>query len=129
VIHKDLSYQIIGVLFEAYNRLGFGFQEKHYQKAVAACLRERNISFKEQASYLIRISNSIIGRFYIDFIIENKIVLEIKKSDRFSRQNINQVYGYLKVTGLELTILANFTPTGIKAKRMLNLKNYREKNL
>lgn len=59
---------------------------------------------------------------YIDFIINNKIILEIKKGDRFIKSNIDQIYSYLKVTGLKLGILANFTRKGIQFKRMVNLR-------
>jgi GxxExxY protein len=128
LVHKELSYRIIGALFEAYNRLGYGYQEKYYQKAVAECLREKGLLFIEQAPYKVRMRDKIIGQYFVDFVIENSVVLEIKKAERFSKQNIEQVGGYLKVTGLELAILANFTPTGIKAKRMLNLKNYHRSN-
>ena len=123
-VHKELSYEIVGALFEAYNRLGYGYQEKYYQKAVAECLKEKNIKFIEQAPYKVKMGDKIIGQYFLDFIIEGKVVLEIKKSEKFSKQNIDQVNGYLKATGLELAILANFTPSGVKTKRMLNLKNY-----
>lgn len=119
----------MGALFEAYNRLGYGYQEKYYQKAITECLREKKINFIEQAPYKVKMKDKIIGQYFVDFVIEHKIVLEIKKAERFSKQNIEQVGGYLKATGLELAILANFTPTGIKAKRMLNLKNYHKPNL
>ena len=128
LVHKELSYKIIGVLFEAYNRLGYGYQEKYYQKAIAECLREAGLYFIEQAPYKVKMKDKIIGQYFIDFLVENKIVLEIKKAERFSKQNTEQVSGYLKSTGLELAILANFTPAGIKAKRMLNLKNYHKPN-
>jgi GxxExxY protein len=48
LLYPELSYQIIGVLFEVYNELGYGYQEKYYQKAVGNKFKEINISFKEQ---------------------------------------------------------------------------------
>lgn len=59
----------------------------------------------------------------MDFVIEGKIVLEIKVGEHFSKNNINQIYGYLKATDLKLGILANFTRTGVKYKRIININN------
>ena len=74
--------------------------------------------------YDVLFKDKTIGRYYLDFVIEDKIILEIKKTPRFARKNIEQVNAYLKASELELAILANFTPTGVKTKRMLNIKAY-----
>ena len=60
--------------------------------------------------------NERVGNYFLDFLIENKIILEIKKDERFSRRHIEQVYSYLK-----LGIIANFTKSGLKFKRILNI--------
>jgi GxxExxY protein len=122
-IHKELSYKIVGVLFNVYNDLGYGYQEKYYEKAISVYLENDNILYNQQAAFKITVKGEIIGRYFIDFIIENKIVLEIKKGNYFSKRNINQVKGYLKATGLKLAILANFTPSGVKYHRVLNPTN------
>lgn len=123
VIYKELSYKIIGILFEVYNDLGYGYQEKHYEIAITKYLISAKINFKRQAPYLIKAKGEIIGRYYLDFLLEDKIVLEIKKGNYFSRRNIEQVKGYLKVTGMKLGILANFTSSGVKFFRVLNPEN------
>jgi GxxExxY protein len=120
VIYKELSFEIVGVLFEVYNELGYGYQEKYYEKAIAQCFAERKIKFKRQAPFKIEFKGKIIGRNYLDFSVEDKIVLEIKKGNYFSKRNIEQVKQYLKLTGLKLAILANFTSNGIKFIRILN---------
>jgi len=120
VIYKELSYKIVGVLFEVYNELGYGYQEKYYEKAIVESFKDREIKFKRQVSYKLTFKNKIIGRYYLDFLVDNKIVLEIKKGNYFSKQNIQQVKGYLKATGMKLAILANFMPKGVKFFRVLN---------
>lgn len=120
VIYKELSYKIVGILFEVYNELGYGFKEKHYERAIAKVFSEQKIKFKTQAPFAIKFKDKVIGRSYLDFLIEDKIVLEIKKGRYFSKRNLEQVKEYLKVTGLKLAILANFTPNGIKYLRVLN---------
>ena len=121
LIYPALSYQIVGILFEVYNQLGPGYHEKYYQRAVAAELKRCKLSFKEQVFIPLRFKKEIIGRQYLDFLIEAKVVLEIKKGDRFSKRNIEQVLNYLKNTGLKLGILANFGSKELKFRRIVNI--------
>lgn len=121
--HKELSYDVVGVLFEVYNELGYGFKEAYYQKAIKQCFDERHMPYKEQAPFQLSFHGKVVGRFYLDFIVDDKIVLEIKKGNYFSKKNIEQVKEYLKITNMGLAILANFTPTGVKIKRIVNIKN------
>ncbi len=90
---------------------------------VAKLLKNNNLKFTEQTYFPIKITEEKIGNYYLDFLIENKIVLEIKKDTEFRRKNIEQVYNYLKYTNLKLGILANFTKNGVRFKRILNINN------
>ena len=123
LIYPELSYQIIGILFEAYNQLGPGYHEKYYQKAIATELKRCGLSFKEQVFGPLKFKEETIGRQYLDFLIEDKIILEIKKGDRFSRRNIEQILTYLKTTGLKLGIIANFGQKELKFKRIINFNS------
>jgi len=120
ILYPDLSYRIIGILFEVYNNLGPGYLERYYQKAIASLLETAKISFQEQASIKVKIRYKEITKGIIDFIIEDKIILEIKKGDRIFKSNIDQIYSYLKATGLKLGIIANFTRKGLEFKRIIN---------
>lgn len=122
LIYKDLSYEIIGILYEVYNDLGYGYQEKHYERAVEKYLRDKKIKYIRQAPYNIAIKGESIGRYFFDFLIEGKIILEIKKGNYFSRKNLDQAKGYLKASEKKLAILANFTEKGVKFYRVLNIK-------
>src|SRR3989338_3112106 len=121
ILFPELSYAVVGCLFEVYNELGGGYQEKVYQRAIAQVLRKSDLHFDEQAPYQIRFQGSIVGRYYMDFIVERKIVLEIKRGNHFVKNNIKQVEGYLKVMGMKLGILANFTNLNVKYIRILNI--------
>jgi len=121
VIYKELSFQIIGILFEVYNELGYGYQEKYYEKAIAKSFEKRKIKFKQQVPFKIEFKGEIIGRNYLDFLVDDKIILEIKKGNYFSKRNIEQVKQYLKLTKFKLAILANFTAKDVKFIRILNL--------
>ena len=97
ILFPELSYAVVGCLFEVYNELGGGYQEKVYQRAIAQVLRKSDLHFDEQ------------------------IVLEIKRGNHFVKNNIKQVEGYLKVMGMKLGILANFTNLNVKYIRILNI--------
>jgi len=119
IVHKDLSYKIVGILYDIYNNLGAGYQEKYYQKAIKMVLDKEKIPYLEQARADLEIRGVKIGRYYIDFVIDHKIVLEIKVSTNFSKRDIRQVLGYLRKSELKLGILATFAPGGLKFKRIL----------
>jgi GxxExxY protein len=122
ILYPELSYQIVGILFEIYNQLGPGYQERYYQKAISSTLRAFNLPFREQVLITFTFNTKEITNGFIDFVIDNKIILEIKKGERFFKSNIDQIYSYLKVSGLKLGILANFTKRGLQFKRIINLE-------
>ena len=64
--------------------------------------------------------NKLIGKRILDFLVEGKIVVEIKKGNRFSKSHIDQVLEYLKINNLKLAILINFGSEGVMFKRIIN---------
>jgi GxxExxY protein len=127
IIHKELSYEIVGVLFEVYNDLGYGHKEIYYERAIAAGFEDRKIPYKRQVPYKLMFKDKEIGRYFLDFLVDGKIVLEIKRGNYFGKKNIEQVFNYLKVTNLKLAILANFTPNGVKFIRIVNSDKFMTK--
>lgn len=123
ILYPELSYQIIGILFEVSNALGYKYQERYYQRTVSIFLKNAGIRYKEQVPVVLLIGGKPVTKGFIDFLIEDKIILELKKGERFLRSNIDQVYSYLSLTNLELGILANFTKQGLQFKRILNIRN------
>ena len=123
VIYKELSYNIVGILFDVSNELGFGCQEKYYDDAVAKALGLKQIKFKRQIPFNIKYKDNIIGKARLDFLIEDKIVLELKVGKYFTKQSFNQVKGYLKATNKKLAIMAIFTFKGVRFIRILNENN------
>lgn len=122
ILHPELSYKIIGILYEVYNELGYGFQEKYYEKAAAKEFEQKGLEYKEQLHVPLEFKNQKIGDYFLDFLIDDKIILELKKGDNFSKKNIDQVYAYLRAKDLKLGIIAQFTSRGLKFKRIVNIK-------
>ena len=121
LVYPELSFQIIGVLFDVYNQLGYGLAEKTYQNAIALAFKNKNIQIQEQVYCPVEYLGKTVGRNYLDFLVEGIIVLEIKKGDRFAKSHIDQVYRYLVANNLKLGILAYFSPTKIHFKRIVNI--------
>jgi GxxExxY protein len=120
LIYPELSYKIIGLAFNIYNELGFGHLEKTYQKALAKELRDNSIRFSEQVKYSVEYKGEIIGNNYLDFLIEDTVIIELKKSGYMSKKNIEQISNYLKVSKLKLALVIIFTPEGVRIKRVVN---------
>ncbi|MBL8029648.1 MAG: GxxExxY protein [Candidatus Doudnabacteria bacterium] len=121
LIYADLTKQIIGSLFEVHNNLGSGLLEKHYQKALAVEFRQRKINFVEQFPVVLNYKDIQVGKYYLDFFIEEKLVLEIKRDVHFSRANIEQTFKYLEALNLQLGLLVYFGKEGVRFKRIVNL--------
>jgi len=124
LLYRDECFKIMGILFKVYKTQGGSFLEKHYQKFIAELFKEENIEFREQVPVKLKFNDKSLGIFYIDFIVtigNAKIILEIKKHENFGPKNIDQVRSYLKAANLKLGILANFTHSGVKFKRIVNL--------
>ncbi len=128
LLYPELSFKIVGILFEVSNTLGYGYLEKYYQKAIAALLKKSNIEFKEQVKVEVKFGDDVVAEGRADFIIKEKIILEIKKGNTYRKNNIDQLNSYLKMTGHQLGILANFTTKGLLYKRILNIPNYKKSN-
>ena len=122
LLYPELSYQIVGILFDIFLNLGYGYREIQYQKAVEIALNNADISYKKELPIKFLYKNQFLTTNYLDFLIENKIILELKQGNLFSRKDIEQVYNYLKASNLKLGILARFTKSGVKYKRIINIK-------
>lgn len=120
LVEKELSYQLMGLLFDVHNKLGNEYQEKYYQRAVEEALKEKKISYKREIDIDLLYNDQKIGKYFLDFLIEDRIILEIKTIGSFQPQQIRQVLAYLKATNKSLGILANFRTSQLTYKRIVN---------
>lgn len=120
LVYPEESYKIMGVLFEVHNKLGTQYQEKHYQRAIETKFLEYNIPYQKEVVARIDFGNRELGTFILDFIVFNKIILELKKVNFISLDNIKQALRYLDGMKLKLCILANFKYKKLEYKRIIN---------
>lgn len=122
LVYPELSYQLVAVLFKVHNHLGSYFQEKYYQRAIEIELNKQKIPYKREYMVDIKYEGDKLGRYFIDFVIEDKIALEIKSADYFKKTFVAQVLAYLVASKLKLGIIANFNSDRLLTKRLINPK-------
>jgi GxxExxY protein len=120
VLFKDESYKIVGIIYKVYNELGFGYQEKYYYRPIKDELVQAGFLVKEQLLTPLLYNDKSIGRYFLDFLINGLIVLEIKVANQVYPRHIKQVLGYLKANNLKLGIIAVLNKDGVIIKRVLN---------
>lgn len=114
ILYPELSYIITGILFSVHNELGQYAREKQYGDLIEQKIKELKLSYKREMS--IGGSGNIL-----DFVIENKVLLELKATRVIINEHYRQVQNYLQQTGLELGILINFRYKYIKPIRILRV--------
>ena len=104
----DLIDAVIGAGIEVHQTLGAGFQELTYERALAVELRRRGIRFRQQVRVTLTYKDEPIGDGALDFLIDERLVLELKAIDRLSEAHVRQVLTYLYATERRLGLLMNF---------------------
>lgn len=109
----------MGILFEIHTKLGNNYQEKHYQRAIETKLKSAKIKFEREVPIILKFEGEELGEFKIDFIIDDKIILETKTVWRLTHNDMKQVLRYLEATKLRLGILANFKHKLLEYRRII----------
>lgn len=117
LIYPEFSYKITGILFKVHNKLGRYCKEKQYQDMIEEILRKENIKFEREKE--IPISSEVSGN-RVDFVIDNKILLECKAKPIITKQDYYQILRYLKASNIRLGLLVNFRNSYLRPKRILN---------
>ena len=121
ILYPELSYSIVGCAFEIFNQLGPGHAEKIYHNALALSFKDKGLPYKDQISFAVMFKDKVVGKNILDFLVDERIIVEIKKDVRYSKIHLEQVLNYLKVTSLKLALLITFTNNGVTFKRIINI--------
>ena len=109
--------------------LGPGYREDTYQRDLAAQLTEAGLAFEPQKLYEVHDSQGggqLIGYYIPDFVVEEKVVVEIKALKGLDNSHLAQVIGYLAVSACPIGLLINFGLRSLQYKRILPPKNITE---
>lgn len=119
LLYEDLTYKLRGVFFKVYNTLGFGHRESVYQNALVAEFNKQKIPFKEESRLGVIYDGAKVGTYTPDFLIDDKIILEIKSVEFLSKDAEKQLIYYLKGTNYKLGFLVNFGSSRLEIKRKI----------
>ena len=125
LLFKDLSYRLQGCFMEVRNNLGPGLKEIVYQNALTEELEAQKIPFEKEKN--IRIyspkTGKSLGNYRADFLIDDKIIVEIKAVDLIPKNFIDQIYSYLRNSKYELGYFVNFKSPQLYIKRVIYTNN------
>jgi GxxExxY protein len=116
--HSELTQRIIGVFFQVYNELGYGFLESVYVEALAGALCQSGLRLDREVPLAVRFRGRVVGRFRADLVVGGTVLVEVKACSRPKSIHHAQVLNYLRATVLEVGLLVNFGPRP-QTKRLL----------
>jgi len=119
IIYRDLSYQIMGAIFEVHKELGPGFLESVYEKALIEEFTKKAIKVETQRVINVIYKGKKIGVHRLDLVVEGKVVVELKAVESFSIHHKAQLTSYLKASGYKLGILVNFSKGKVEYRRVV----------
>ena len=120
LLYAEESFKINGAIYEVHKALGPGLLEKVYQEALEKELKFQGIPFEREKSFTITYKGEELEQKYIaDFVIYDKIVVELKAVEELLPVHKAQVINYLAITGLKLGLLVNFNTLQVKPERIV----------
>ncbi len=120
VIYPELSYEIVGILYSAHNELGGYANEKQYGDYIENKLKEHKIKYEREKVLDQFFPEERHGRHRIDFLIDDKIVLELKCMRVLGKEPYYQTQRYLRALDKKLGLLVNFRDKYLRPRRILN---------
>ncbi len=120
ILFKEESYQIIGKCMEVHNYLGPGFLEVVYKDALEYEFKKAGIPYSREKEYTVYYKDTILKHKYnADFVVYDKIILEVKGVGAISDEFIARAINYLKVSSNQLALITNFGELKLNSKRII----------
>lgn len=106
--HQELTKSIIGIYYDVYNELGYGFLEKVYHNSMIIELKARGLLVESQKKLDVLFKNQIVGEYIPDIIVNESVIIELKCVEYLIETHESQLLNYLKATDCEVGLLLNF---------------------
>ena len=119
ILFKGLSFKVVGAAMEVHRLLGPGFLESVYQTSLEHEFELQGIPFKQQKRLTVKYKDIVVGDYIADFVIDEKIIVEIKAVSNLNSSHQAQALNYLAATGYKLAILLNFGATSLQQRRVV----------
>ena len=120
--YSDITEKIIGCAMRVHSKLGNGFQEVVYQRALAVEMRDAGLNFEREKEMPISYKGEPIGTRRVDFFVEGKIMLELKALIELEKVHLAQTINYLGAYDMEIGLLINFGAQSLQFKRLTRQK-------
>ncbi|MGO9839493.1 MAG: GxxExxY protein [Polyangiaceae bacterium] len=109
-----MSESVIGAAIEVHRSLGPGFLESFYEEALCRELSDRGVAFRRQVALDVLYKGAPIGEARLDLLVEKRLLVELKATERWAPIHMAQVLSYMKATGLTLGLLINFNVIALR---------------
>ena len=120
ILYREESYRLIRICMDVHNNLGAGFLEIVYKDALEYELVKAGIPFEREKRYDVKYKRIILPHnFYADFVVFDKIILEVRSVSVIREEFVAQAINYLKVSGNKLALLVNFGESRLNHKRVV----------
>lgn len=120
IIYKELCYKIYGIFYEIQNNVGSVYTEKQYQDILEEKLKLAEISYERERELFFNFGDSKIKGNRADFVVDNKIVIDIKSKAYITKEDFRQMLRYLKSGNYKLGLIVNFRGKKVAVKRVVN---------
>ncbi len=120
LVYPDLSYKVSGILFAVHNELGRYCNEKQYSDCIEKHFKKFNIPYEREKFLPASFEGELKGRNKVDFLADNKIIVEVKAKRVLGREEYYQTRRYLEAEKKKLGIIANFREKYLRPRRILN---------
>ncbi len=118
--HEKETERIINAAFEVHNNLGSGFLEIVYKDALEIEFKQRKVFFEREKQYPVNYKGTILHHsFFADFVIFEKVILEVKSKSGIAREDMAQTLNYLKCSGCNVGLILNFGTSSVEIKRVV----------
>lgn len=116
---EKITYCIQGAVFEVNRVLGAGFLEKVYENALMMELRQQGLKTQNQTPITVYYKGVLVGEYFVDILVEDQVLIEIKAVEQLHKIHEAQVLNYLKATGYKIGLLVNFSYPKATIKRFI----------
>jgi len=106
--YKELTERVLKIFYRVYNKLGYGFLERVYESAMMIELKKEGIPAISQSAIKVFYDGEVVGEYYADILVANKVIVEIKAAKALAEEHEAQLLNYLKATDIEIGLLLNF---------------------
>ena len=106
--HEEITGEVIRVFYKVYNALGYGFLEKVYENALAIEFSDLGMSYVSQKPISVLYNGKVVGNYVADFIIDGKVIVEVKAIRELSGADEKQLLNYLRTTDINVGLVLNF---------------------